>query len=85
VRERSRIPGPIWVVLYVVAVLGLAAVGYHGGVAGTGRSPVMLVVAIVFSAVIILIADLNRPGEGFIEVSQQPMVELREMMATSTR
>jgi len=85
VRERSRIPGPVWVVLYVVAVLGLAAVGYHGGVAGTGRSPVMLVVAIVFSAVIILIADLNRPGEGFIEVSQQPMVELREMMATSTR
>ena len=84
VRERSRIPAPVWVVLYVIAVLGLTAVGYHGSVAGTRRSPVVLVAPVAFSAVIIIIADLNRPGEGFINVSQQPMVDLREMMATST-
>lgn len=83
VRERSRIPGAYWGVLYVVAFLALAAVGYHGGVAGTSRSPVMLAVAIAFSAVIMVIADLDRPGEGFINVSQQPMVELREMLAIS--
>lgn len=80
VRERSRIPGPFWAVLFLVAVLALAAMGYHGGVAGTSRSPVMLAVAIAFSAVIMLIADLDRPGEGFINVSQQPMVELREAL-----
>jgi hypothetical protein len=83
VRERSRIPGPYWAVLYVVAVLALTAVGYHGGVAGTSRSPVMLAVAIAFSAVIMVIADLDRPGQGFINVSQQPMVDLREVLATS--
>jgi hypothetical protein len=83
VRERSRIPGAYWAVLYVVAALALAAGGYHGGVAGTGRSPVMLAVAITFSAVIMVIADLDRPGQGFINVSQQPMVDLREMLATS--
>jgi hypothetical protein len=82
VRERSRIPGAYWAVLYIVAILALAAVGYHGGVAGTGRSPVMLAVAIAFSAVIMVIADLDRPGQGFINVSQQPMIDLREMLVT---
>jgi hypothetical protein len=83
VRERSRIPLAYWTVLYVVAILALSAVGYHVGVAGTTRSPVMLAVAIAFSAVIMVIADLDRPGEGFINVSQQPMIDLREMLATS--
>ena len=82
VRERSRIPGAYWAVLYAVAVLALTAVGYHGGVAGTSRSPVTLAVAIAFSAVIMVIADLDRPGQGFINVSQQPMVNLREMLVT---
>jgi hypothetical protein len=43
----------------------------------------MLAVAIAFSAVIMVIADLDQPGQGFINVSQQPMVDLREMLATS--
>jgi hypothetical protein len=83
VRERSRIPGTVWVVLYLVAVLTLAAMGYHGGVAGTSRSPVMLVVALAFSLVIVLIADLDRPGEGLINVSQQMMIDLRDSLADS--
>jgi len=83
VRERSRIPGPFWAVLFLVSILALAAMGYHGGVAGTARSPVMLAVAIAFSAVIMLIADLDRPGEGFINVSQQAMIDLRDALTDS--
>jgi hypothetical protein len=82
-RERSRIPGTYWIVLYVVSIFALAAMGYHGGVAGTARSPVMLAVAIAFSAVILLIADLDRPGEGWVNVSQQAMIDLRDSMAAS--
>ena len=77
VRERSRIPGAYWVILYFVALLATSAVGYHGGVAGTSRSPVLLAVAFAFSAVIMVIADLDRPSQGFINVSQQPMIDLR--------
>jgi hypothetical protein len=84
VREQSRIPDAYWAVLYVVAVLALTAVGYHGGVAGTSRSPVLLTVAIAFSAVIMVIADLDQPGKGFINVSQEPMVALRALLALST-
>jgi len=82
-RERSRIPGVFWAVLYAVTILALAAMGYHGGVAGTTRSPVMLAVAIAFSAIILLIADLDRPGEGFINVRQQAMIDLRDSLTES--
>ena len=81
VRERSRIPGAYWFVLYVIAILSLVAVGYHGGVARTDRSPMTVAVAIAFSAVIMVIVDVDRPGQGFINVSQQPMIDLRAMLA----
>jgi hypothetical protein len=83
VRERSRIPLGYWVILFIVALLAFSAVGYHGGVAGTSRSPVMLAVALAFSAVVLVIADLDFPGEGFIDVSQQPMTDLRAALAES--
>ena len=82
-RERSRIPGTYWIVLYVVSIFALGAMGYHGGVAGTTRSPVMLAVAIAFSAVILLIADLDRPGEGWVNVSQEAIIDLRDSMTES--
>ena len=80
-RERSRIPGAYWVVLLIVALLALGAVGYHCGVSGTSRSPVMLAVAVAFSMVIMVTVDLDRPGQGYINVSQQPMLDLRATFA----
>jgi hypothetical protein len=82
-RERSHIPSAFWAALYVVAILALAAMGYHGGVAGTHRSPVALAVAIAFAVVILLIAALDRPGEGLVNVSQQAMIDLHDWMARS--
>jgi len=79
-RFRSRIPGGYVVALLAITVLAHVAMGYHGGVAGTARSPVMLLVGIAFSVVILLIFDLDRPGEGFINVSQLSMIDLRNWM-----
>ena len=79
----GKIGGIVLVVLYLLAVLALAAMGYHVGIAGTNRSPALLAVAIAFSAVILVIADLDRPGQGLINVSQEPMVELRATLAKS--
>lgn len=81
VRERSRIPGTYWAVLYLVTVLALAAMGYHVGIAGTATA--LLAVAIAFSAVILVIADLDRPRQGFINVSQEPMLDVRATLARS--
>ena len=78
---RSRIPGAIWAGLYSVAALALVVMGYHAGLEETRRSPAVVVVAFAFSVVIWLIADLDRPHEGLLKVSQQGMVELRNSIA----
>lgn len=77
---RNRIPGSIWVALLTIAVLSLAAMGYHAGLVGTTRSLTIIVVAVAFSAVIALIADLDRPQEGTLTVSQQALIDVRQSM-----
>jgi len=77
---RSRIPSIIWMGLGMVTVIALTAMGYHGGLTGTARSLATLAVAFTFSVVIALIADLDRPREGALKVSQQAIVDLRQSM-----
>ena len=77
---RSRIPGPIWVALFAVAALSLATMGYHAGLVGTRRSLAVLAVAFTFSVVIELIADLDRPQEGVLRVSQRALLDVQQSM-----
>ncbi|HJZ79500.1 MAG TPA: hypothetical protein VKD91_04120 [Pyrinomonadaceae bacterium] len=76
----NRIPGAIWFGLYLLLVLALAVVGYHEGIGGTRRSLAVLGLVLAFAAVLALIADLDRPGRGLLEVNQQSMVDLQKSM-----
>jgi hypothetical protein len=75
---RTRLPGSIWLTLYFVAVLGMSVIGYHAGLAGSCRSPAILALVLAFSAVLTLIADIDRPQEGLLRVSPQPLLDLQE-------
>jgi hypothetical protein len=77
---RSRVPGVIWIVLYVLAVLAMVMMGYHSGLVHSRRSIAVVALVIGFSSVLYLIADLDRPGQGTLRVSQQAMVDLRRSM-----
>jgi hypothetical protein len=79
---RSRIPGAIWIGLFAVAVLSLAAMGYQAGLVGTRRSLAIFAVAFTFSVVIELIADLDRPQEGVLRVSQHALLDLQRSMSS---
>jgi hypothetical protein len=81
---RSRIPGAIWLGLFAVAALSLATMGYHAGLSGTRRSLAILAVAVTFSVVIELIADLDRPQEGVLRVSQQALLDVQRSMNPPT-
>jgi hypothetical protein len=81
---RSRIPGAIWIGLFTVAALSLAAMGYQAGLGGTRRSLAVFAVAITFSVVIELIADLDRPQQGILKVSQQSLVDLQKSISVPT-
>jgi hypothetical protein len=77
---RNRMPLPVWIVLFGVGFLSFLTMGYQAGVTRATRSPATIVMALTFVAVIWLVADLDRPGEGFLHVSQEPMIEVRQMM-----
>lgn len=82
---RNRIPPTIWIALYLVAFLAMMAVGYHTGLSGSRRSIAALFQALAFSAVLMLIADLDTPQEGLLKVGQEAMADVQTMMQTSWR
>jgi hypothetical protein len=77
---RTRIPPTIWAALYAIAFFAFGTMGYHSGLAAANRSFAVLAVALIFSAVIWLIKDLDTAQEGTLRVSQQAMVDLRNSM-----
>ena len=79
-RVRSRVPGVIWIVLYVLAILAMVMIGYQQGLSGDKRSLAVIALVIGFSTVLYLITDLDRPGQGMLQVSQQAMTDLRRSM-----
>lgn len=77
---RSRIPTMIWLGLFSLALLSMLSVGYQSGISATRRSPAMAGLVLAFSGVMFLIADLDRPREGFLTVSQQSLIDLQSSM-----
>ncbi|MCA8984933.1 MAG: hypothetical protein R3C12_18340 [Planctomycetaceae bacterium] len=77
---RSRIPLSLWGGLLLLAILGMASIGYHSGLSATRRSPEMLVLILAFASVLYLIMDLDRPLEGLLLVSQQPMIDVQHLI-----
>lgn len=74
--NRNRIPDTIWLMLGIVTIFSMAAIGYEFGLTGVRSWAVMILLGIVFTTVIMLIADLDRPQAGLVQVSQQPLLEL---------
>ena len=77
---RSRVPGIIWIVLYMLLILVMVMLGYQSGLAKSRRSIAVLALIIGFSSVFYLIADLDRPGQGMLQTSQEAMTDLRRNM-----
>lgn len=77
---QNRIPGVIWIALFAETVLAMGAMGYHAGLTGTSRSLVAFSIALAFSGVIVLIADLDNPARGMIRTGQQALVDVQKMM-----
>jgi hypothetical protein len=82
--DRNRVPDTIWLMLYLVAVLTMAALGYQFGLTGTRSWIVTICLVLVFTTVIVLVADLDRPARGFVQVSQQPMIDVLNSLNGAT-
>jgi hypothetical protein len=76
----NRLPSTIVVTLYLIAFLGLSAMGYGAGLAGSRTATPSLMLILTFSAIIVLIVDLERPRQQLFEVTQEPMADAARRM-----
>jgi hypothetical protein len=76
----ARVPVTVIVLLFFGSMLTLGMVGYNAGLTRRRSSLTGVILIVVLSAVISLIIDLDRPRDGFLKVSQQPLIELQEQI-----
>lgn len=77
----SRIPLVVWIILGLVTILSMSDLGYQSGLSGKLSLLASLTLILAFTAVIYLIADLDRPSEGLLRVRQQTYLDLQKKMA----
>ncbi len=76
----NRIPVMVWLILFFTAIISMLVMGYQAGLTGK-RTPIATVsLAVVFSAVMILITDLDRPLMSMFEINNQVMINLQSKM-----
>jgi hypothetical protein len=80
----ARVPETLVLLLVVGAALSLAMVGYSAGLTRRRSLLSAFVLIIALGAVITVVIDLDRPQEGFIKVSQQPLIDLQQQIGPPT-
>jgi len=79
----SRVPNVVWLTLVGLTVVGMGSVGFQTGLSERPRSVAGLGLAAVFGVVIYLVADIDRPLAGSIQVQRWAMEELLRSMDAS--
>jgi hypothetical protein len=80
----ARVPETILLLLLVGSALTLGMVGYSAGL--TLRRGVLsaIVLAFTLGAVLTLVLDIDRPRDGFLQVSQQPILDVIEQIGAQS-
>lgn len=78
----NRLPLIILVALYGVSVIAIGFAGYTSGLQSRHSRLPVYITAVLVASMVLLIQDLDRPGTGFIKVSQQPMINTAASIAT---
>lgn len=78
----ARVPQTILVLLLGGSALALAMVGYSAGLAKQRSILSAIVMVVALGAVLALVIDLDRPQEGFLKVSQQPLLDVQILMGS---
>lgn len=76
---QAHIPSLVWFVLFAVTILSMIEVGYLFGRAQSINWLFLIALAMAFSGVMVLVADLDRSGAGTvgaITINQQPMIDM---------
>lgn len=76
----NQLPATAIFLLLIISMLSVGILGYRSGIGG-GRSLIgAVLLALVISLVVWIVLDLDQPYQGFITISQQIMIQLRQSM-----
>ncbi len=80
----TRIPPIIFATLAFLSVLVMALIGFLLGLTGRRHAFSTSLLVVTYATVFLMVIDMDRPQQGLFRVSQQPMIDLRENMRTTT-
>ncbi len=78
--RNARVPETVVLLLIGGSILSLAMVGFSAGLTRRRSLLSAAVLVIALGAVITIVVDLDRPREGLIQVSQQPLIDLQQQI-----
>ena len=79
---RSKVPNIVLLGLYATAAVAIGYATYGRALEGRHWRAGVYLAGLLTAGVILLIQDLDRPTVGFISVSQQPMLDVAESLAS---
>ncbi|MEP5569118.1 MAG: hypothetical protein ABJN62_14865 [Halioglobus sp.] len=80
---KHRVPYSLWLALGALLTLAMLGIGYFSGLKGQRNPIASTVLALSFSLVLLLIADLDRPTGGMVRADQSAMSDLLEKLQQS--
>jgi hypothetical protein len=78
----ARVPETVLLLLLAGSTLSLAMLGYSAGLTGRRGLLSAVVLIIALGAVTALVIDLDRPQDGFLRVSQKPLLDVQRAIGT---
>lgn len=69
----NRLPLVVIAALYAISIMGIGFAGYGSGVESKRTRVPVHITGLLVATMVLLIQDIDRPGSGFITVSQQPL------------
>ncbi|NTV62101.1 MAG: hypothetical protein HGA65_01010 [Oscillochloris sp.] len=76
----NRVSLSVWLSISTMTCLSFAIVGFHNGLLSSRNTIALLALVLVYGAVITLLADLDRPGEGLMRLNPQALLDLQRQI-----
>lgn len=77
---KKRVPRVLWAILAALLTLAMLGIGYFSGAKGSSNRIASTALAVSFSLVLLMIADLDRPTGGTVRTDQSPLIDLRDRL-----
>ena len=76
----NRVPDTVLLLLLVGSALSLGMVGYSAGLRKRRSMLSAVVLVLTLGVVLTLVIDLDRPQDGLVNVSQQPLIDVMQVI-----